>query len=824
MKHLVILGLSCLFFTGTIRAQVAQKGNVRIYNSHKTPLAGVQLLAAGAPATDSDGEGHFCLDFIHAQPGTAISSPFVYKKGYELVNEELLNGWILTEKRPMEIVMAPEGTIEEQKNRYYAIAVEHFTRLRNQTIDSINRLYTRREMSQEERAQRLRKLAEENRAYLKTLDEYAEKFARINPDDIDEMERQVLELVDSGRLEEAIELYRNSGLIEQAGQKLQQRTEADEDITALVERMYRYADLCTLAGGAENERKSYDVYQWIARILPDRFPYVLNYTLRKINRFEEDLDEWIDRCQQLAYDEKSLLLVLTLRTTVARNLRHDYTQALEYGIQALQILQQAHRAMPSGDYLAIYHQTSFNLAQTYEAMHQWDEAEEIYLDEIRELQDEIAQSDNPAFVRIQKGTLVNTYTALMDLYADREETQKAEQVFAQVRDFIAQHMPDDEQTALALNQEHLDMMLQLAMKAGDQKKAYAAARQAWMNAEERFRKNPHSTAAEYLGRYKVYLTLCITADNDAFLEEAARFRDRIGQEFAGVSDEQRIQALVGLEIAYATFYAQKGNLAEARPHIRKANDYAEELSRINPSGNAETILLVRAKYIDDLLTASKTQEAALAALDLETLYAMQALWGYESLVVENSIGTALVTGGLYDLGLKYLEHVKEAREAELKRHPDNTELKFSLCTTYNNLALGYGKLKKYPQALREQKKAYELMKALYPLNKVSMGTNYMLMTLNTSICYYRTGDNEQALGYAEEALAIAEEMKRLNPLFDTYPILIKLAKGDLLNQLSLPGGRELQAEGLNYRPGSLPNDTLLRFGIEEYRRNGYYNR
>lgn len=81
MKHLVILGLSCLLFTGTIRAQVAQQGNVRIYNSHKTPLAGVQLLAVGAPATDSDGEGHFCLDFIHAQPGTAISSPFVYKRG-----------------------------------------------------------------------------------------------------------------------------------------------------------------------------------------------------------------------------------------------------------------------------------------------------------------------------------------------------------------------------------------------------------------------------------------------------------------------------------------------------------------------------------------------------------------------------------------------------------------------------------------------------------------------------------------------------------------------------------------------------------------------
>ena len=40
----------------------------------------------------------------------------------------MINGWILSEKRPLSIVMAPEGTIEESKNKYYSISVAHFSK------------------------------------------------------------------------------------------------------------------------------------------------------------------------------------------------------------------------------------------------------------------------------------------------------------------------------------------------------------------------------------------------------------------------------------------------------------------------------------------------------------------------------------------------------------------------------------------------------------------------------------------------------------------------------------------------------------------------
>lgn len=79
-------------------------------------------------------------------------------------------------------------------------------------------MYAQQKITQAERAQRLKELAEENHTFMNMLDKYAEKFARINPDDITQIEKQVLKLVEDGKLTEAIELYNNSGLIVQARQ------------------------------------------------------------------------------------------------------------------------------------------------------------------------------------------------------------------------------------------------------------------------------------------------------------------------------------------------------------------------------------------------------------------------------------------------------------------------------------------------------------------------------------------------------------------------------------------------------------------------------
>lgn len=816
---------TALLISVSLSAQVSQKGNVRIFNSQHTPLPGVQLMAIGAPATDTDNNGEFCFHFLNHKAGTAISSPQAYKKGYEVVNSDMLNGWILSEKRSLDIVMAPEGTIEEQKNHYYAIAIAHFSKLRNKTVQEINHLYAQQKITQAERAQRLKELAEENHTFMNMLDKYAEKFARINPDDITQIEKQVLKLVEDGKLTEAIELYNNSGLIVQARQKLQQRTQADEDIDLLAERMYRYADLCALAGGKENEQKAYDTYKWIAEILPDRFSYVLKYVLQKITLGEQDLEEWADRCQKLAFDEKSLIQVLNLKTLIATNIRKDYSKAFEYNQQALEILQQAQEAMPSGDYLAVMQITLNQTAYLLEAIHEWEQAEEVYLSNIKNLEEQIAVSDNQLFIRIQKGSLLDSYTSLMRLYSQKEDLEKARQTAAKIKE-ISLNDPDlNEEKRISIELNYLDMLLDFAMNAGQMKEAYKIAAEAYTKAEVLYQKNPISKAAEFLQRCIVYLQLSVDSETDAFPERAELLRTRIEQEFTSLSPDFKINALHNLEMMYSTYYSRKGNQPEERRSLVKAYQYTKKLSESSSSQFTQENLYARAKYIDVLIAESKNQEAAQEALELDALYSIQSAWGYQNLSVESSMGVALVCGGYYELGLKYLERIKEGREKELKKYPHNNELKANTCSTYNNLSLGYSKLKKYKQALREQLKAYTLTKDLYAQNKAQLGTNYMLITMNVSVNYYQNGDNQQALHYLEEASAIAEEMKALFPqYFATYPIVVKLAKGDLLSKLSQPGAQELLKEGLEYKAGSQPNDALLLYTLKEYHGNGLYTK
>ena len=45
--------------------------------------------------------------------------------------------------------------------------------------------------------------------------------------------------------------------------------------------MYRYADLCALTGGMENEKKANDAYKFVAEALPDRLHTYLNTHCRK---------------------------------------------------------------------------------------------------------------------------------------------------------------------------------------------------------------------------------------------------------------------------------------------------------------------------------------------------------------------------------------------------------------------------------------------------------------------------------------------------------------------------------------------------------------
>lgn len=808
-----------LWLSGSVYAQMSQKGTVRIFNSNQTPLPGVQLSAVDAPPTDTDAHGNFQFDFSRQKPGMAIASPNVYKKGYELVNKDMINGWILSEKRNLTLVMAPEGTIEENKNKYYSISVTHFSEKKEKAIQEINKLYVEQKINGQERSDRLKAIAEESRSFMNQIDYYAEKFARINPDEMNSIEKQVLDLVHAGKLTEAIELYNKSGIIRQAREKLSLKTKAEEDIDKLAETMYRYADLCALAGGMENERKAHDIYEFVAESLPDRFTYVFHYALLKINLEDDDAMEWLDKCQKLSFDEKTLVQVLNMKGTLARNHQKDYFKALDYSIAALEVLSNKNISLPSGDYFAIYHATVYLLGKTYEAMNKLKEAKEIYEDESKEISELMANSDNQLFLNIQRSTLANMYNSLIDIYTKEGNTDKVNQLAEKLLELNKAKAGKNEEALLEVEIENLEFKFHQITDKTDYAQAAAILKEILVRAEKLYQMRPMSRAYWYALWNFAYISISTETDPENFLFTLKAFEDRVTHEFNITSEEQKYLILYNIETQYILYYSKNGNKPEERKHVAAAYHYSERLNKLNSSRFVTEIINAQTMYVDMLLELSENEKALKAAIDLDALYAMQEFWGYQDLKTENSIGTAMVCGGLYELGVKRLEKVRKAREEHLKKKPEDVEMMISMTTTYNNLSLGYGKLKKYSKALEVQKKAYEIIQVLYSYNKAQLGTNYLLMTLNTSIAYFQNDKIEEARKYLQEAESIADELKELNPLFVSYPLIVRFAKGDLYAKLSLAGSGELLKEGLEYKSGTLQNDAVLLYIINDYRAN-----
>ena len=338
-------------------------------------------------------------------------------------------------------------------------------------------------------------------------------------------------------------------------------------------------------------------------------------------------------------------------------------------------------------------------------------------------------------------------------------------------------------------------------------------------AEKLYKMRPLSRAYWYALWNFAYISVSTETEPENFLTTIKAFEDKVANEFKINSEEQKTSLLYNIEKQYILYYSKNGNKPEERKHVEQAYQYAEKLNQLNPARFVLEIISAQASYIDMLLELSEHDKALKAAIDLEALYTMQGVWGFQDLRTENSIGTAMVCGGLYELGVEHLEKVKKDREKHLKQKPNDVDMMGSITTTYNNLSLGYGKLKKYAKALEVQKKAYEIIKTLYPHNKAQLGTNYLLMTLNTSIAYYQNSNNAEALKFLQEAENIANELKELNQLFSSYPLVVRFAKGDLLAKLSQPGSEELLKTGLEYKSGTLPNDAVLLYLINDYRIN-----
>lgn len=282
MNKIIIFSLSAIFIFATLSlsAQTVQQGVVKEYNekAQKTPLTGVELNVRSSGSTVSDQKGEFSLSFPTLNAGDRITVRSIQKDGYEIFNKEALEQWNLNPNSPFTIVMCRSDKFKAICDNYYSKASANYKKQYDKESSNLRRLKEENKLKDEEYLQKLTEIQENYDRQLDNLDNYVDRFARIDLSELKEEEQKIIELVQDGRFDEAIAKYEelniSAALINtidsrnkkrEAAFKLNKSAEIDQkDADTMYETLYRQIETLGLAGGYENNLKAASLLTEIA--------------------------------------------------------------------------------------------------------------------------------------------------------------------------------------------------------------------------------------------------------------------------------------------------------------------------------------------------------------------------------------------------------------------------------------------------------------------------------------------------------------------------------------------------------------------------------
>lgn len=265
--RLRIFGIFAIL-TLSLSAQTVQQGVVKEYNekAQKTPLAGVELNVRSAGSTVSDNKGDFSLSFLTLQPGEKINVRRIEKLGYEVFNKEAIEQWNLNPNNPFVIVMCKSEKFKKIRDNYEKVSSESYAKQLKKEQAALAKLKEDGKIKEAEYQKRLYELQENHERQLDNLENYIDRFSRIDLSELSSIEQEIIELVQEGRIEEAIAKYEEQNFVDryrqevndikEVSQAIDQLSEVKEDKIlsrdSLLAAIDRQIETLKLAGGKEN--------------------------------------------------------------------------------------------------------------------------------------------------------------------------------------------------------------------------------------------------------------------------------------------------------------------------------------------------------------------------------------------------------------------------------------------------------------------------------------------------------------------------------------------------------------------------------------------
>lgn len=354
----ILVSMLLSVVTQLVVGQTVERGRILEYkgNAQKTPLSGVELNVKGASTVTSDAKGFFILKFPTQKPGQSIQCNEIYKSGFIIFNKDAVEAWrISNSQRTFRIIMCKENDFRALKKKYYGIFEKSYKR--DYERQKQKAYAEKKEVLKLQT--RLKEIENEYEEKMSNINNYVETFARIDLSEMSNIEKEALQLVEAGHIEEGIKKYEELRLRQQTKQQLDKLLAGDivvkagqeivntaqQDLLALVEKIKTQIGLYNMGGSDFNSKRDssiveiVNVYEALRKTFGAKYNNELGYwliTLSKVCNGRDRLN-YIQRAAELPSAQGQAMLGYINELKSSDNSDSLYTKAIECYRRAAQL-------------------------------------------------------------------------------------------------------------------------------------------------------------------------------------------------------------------------------------------------------------------------------------------------------------------------------------------------------------------------------------------------------------------------------------------------------------------------------------------------------
>lgn len=361
-----------------VLAQSEQRIMVQEYQQTqaKTPMSQVSVTVTGAAGVITEADGTATLRFRQLRVGDPVKVRRVVKEGYEIFNQQALDAWTVAPQQTFALVLCRSEHLRQLKERYMRVASQSYEQQYKRDLNRLEQLKKQQKMVQADYEAQAQQLENEYLDRLDQLDNYVDHFARIDLSELSSAQRELVTMVEEGRIDEAIARYEAADYLGQYNEQKRQldearsarqeltRIEADkrqarQQIQDAIERQVMTYQL---AGGSENFAKIRRLLQGVADADTTNLSAVRRYALYASSQtLFDDAERYLAIYMRGMEDDPRIQAEMHLNYAEILAARLQFGPSEQHTRQAIAIAQQWQQAHPSPSADALWCQAHITL-------------------------------------------------------------------------------------------------------------------------------------------------------------------------------------------------------------------------------------------------------------------------------------------------------------------------------------------------------------------------------------------------------------------------------------------------------------------------------